>query len=324
MQKECKRALMGLAALLILVFHFYVPFTKGSLETTFAKAAYIGVDLFFFLSALAMSGGRKMDYKSFLKNRIINIYLIFVVFTVIASLYKNWSIIRLVRIVSGVELFTKGGGAFLWYITAIMILYILCPIFLWAKEKLGKYFLIAMMVAWFVAAILLEKVVGYTTVFILINRLPVYFAGMCYPQIRAWAKDRKPVLIIAAGLVIGGFFLYRFAGIRKLNTPVQEVYYVMAMPFVLSLAGLVDLLTSEFGWKLKILGSLGGITLEIYGLQMIFGFNLETWLIKKMGNGQLAFLITITVLILMSYVFNRIKKVIMNLTKKADNKRGNI
>jgi len=324
MQKECKRALMGLAALLILIFHFYVPFTKGSVEMTVVKAAYIGVDLFFFLSAVSMTNGKKMDYPAFLKNRIINVYLIFVAFTVIAALYRGWDILRLVRIVSGVELFTKGGGAFLWYVPAIMIMYILCPIFLWAKEKLGKYFPVSMMVVWFVVVMLLEKIAGYTTVFILLNRLPVYFAGMCYPQIRAWAKDRKPVLIIVAGLVIGGYFLYKFAGIRRLNTPVQDVYYVMAMPFVVSLAGLADFLTSNHEWKMRFLGFLGGMTLEIYGLQMIFGFNLETWLIKMMGNGQLAFLITLTVLILMSYVFYRAKMVIMNLAKETNSMKGNV
>ena len=48
---KCKKSIMGLAALLIVIFHFYIPFTGTKLELTLWRATYIGVDLFFFVSA---------------------------------------------------------------------------------------------------------------------------------------------------------------------------------------------------------------------------------------------------------------------------------
>ena len=38
---------MGLAALLIMIFHFYIPFSGLKAELVIYRAAYIGVDIFF-------------------------------------------------------------------------------------------------------------------------------------------------------------------------------------------------------------------------------------------------------------------------------------
>ena len=53
---------MGYAALLIVLFHFYIPVFNNVAETFIYRSAYIGVDLFFFVSASSLSIKSQIDY----------------------------------------------------------------------------------------------------------------------------------------------------------------------------------------------------------------------------------------------------------------------
>ena len=55
---KSKRVLMGFAALLIFLFHFYIPLSS---EGNIFAFAYLGVDIFFFVSAYSL--GKKEDIK---------------------------------------------------------------------------------------------------------------------------------------------------------------------------------------------------------------------------------------------------------------------
>ena len=83
---KCKKSLMGIAAILILIFHFYIPFTDSIYELSFRKASYIGVELFFFLSACSIGKNTFIKFVPFIKNRLLLVYVPFVAFSVIAFL----------------------------------------------------------------------------------------------------------------------------------------------------------------------------------------------------------------------------------------------
>ena len=62
--------------------------------------------------------------------------------------------------------------------------------------------------------------------------------------------------------------------------------------------------------RLRVLEWIGNISLEIYVLQMIFGYDLESLLLKKKQNGFAAFAGTTTVLVLFAYLLHWLKKII--------------
>lgn len=88
---KCRKSLMGLAALLIMIFHFYIPVTKSPFEMAFYRASYIGVDLFFFVSAYSLSQREKISFVPFMKNRLCNVYVPFLVMAGICAVYKKWT-----------------------------------------------------------------------------------------------------------------------------------------------------------------------------------------------------------------------------------------
>ena len=62
---KCKKSIMGLAALLIMIFHFYIPFSGLKAELVIYRAAYIGVDIFFFVSAYSLAQRDRIESVSY-------------------------------------------------------------------------------------------------------------------------------------------------------------------------------------------------------------------------------------------------------------------
>ena len=125
-----KKFLQVIAAFQILFFHLWAPLTSTQIEQFILKTAYVGVDMFFFLSAYSLAG-REIDYVPFLKDRVLKLYAKFAFFTLIMALFsKSFGVIRVVKSLTLIEFFQKGGGAFLWFIPAILIFYAVYPLFL--------------------------------------------------------------------------------------------------------------------------------------------------------------------------------------------------
>ena len=169
-----KKFLQVIAAFQILFFHLWAPITSTQIEQFILKTAYVGVDMFFFLSAYSLAG-REIDYVPFLKDRVLKLYAKFAFFTLIMALFsKSFGVIRVVKSLTLIEFFQKGGGAFLWFIPAILILYIIYPLFL---KWNSRFKVIWVLLIWLIAGVFSEHVLSYTTVFIFTNRIPVILAG---------------------------------------------------------------------------------------------------------------------------------------------------
>lgn len=125
---------MGLAALLIMIFHFYIPFSGLKAELVIYRAAYIGVDIFFFVSAYSLAQRDRIEYWKFVGNRLLSIYIPFVLFAVVAGFYEKWKYPRFFKVISGIEFFKRGGGSFLWFFVAIMLIYLIAPFLIKLKK----------------------------------------------------------------------------------------------------------------------------------------------------------------------------------------------
>lgn len=109
---KCKKSIMGLAALLIMIFHFYIPFSGLKAELVIYRAAYIGVDIFFFVSAYSLAQRDRIEYWKFVGNRLLSIYIPFVLFAVVAGFYEKWKYPRFFKVISGIEFFKEEEAPF--------------------------------------------------------------------------------------------------------------------------------------------------------------------------------------------------------------------
>ena len=138
-----KKAVMFVASLLILIFHFWIYISSKTsplfkYELFIRQICFIGVDIFFFISAFSIYGVKIEHYLNFIKKRFIKVYLLFIIFSFIAFFYNKWSLKELILTISGISLFIKGGGSYLWFVPAIMLVYILLPLYGFI-EKNNKY-----------------------------------------------------------------------------------------------------------------------------------------------------------------------------------------
>lgn len=314
---KCKKSLMGLAALLILIFHFYITFTGTKLEQSIYRAAYIGVDIFFFVSAYSLAKRGVASYFSFIRNRFMSIYVPFILFSVVGAIYGKWAISRFFKVIVGIEFVTKGGGAFLWFFTAIMILYILAPLMIRFKDKFGVAAFIIMLAAWIVIAAMLEFAFKYKPLFIMVNRLPVFLLGLYYDKIRHFFIKKNGLVVSVPLLVAGALLIYKYASIQFLNKPVYNMYYIVAIPFVFALITIWDYVSENVTIKNIPLSFIGGFTLELYALQMIFGYKIEMKIMGMLNRFKPgAFLFTAVILILLAWIVNITKTMVIKLIKK--------
>lgn len=312
---KSKKAIMGLAALLIVIFHFYIPLNGNAVEIFISKTAYIGVDLFFLVSAASLSKREKIEYGSFLRNRLLAVYVPFVFFAIVCAFFQKWKILTFLKVIVGISFFERGGGSFLWFLFAIMLFYLLVPGLLFFKRRLGWLAFALMLLVWAGLAALLQYGFEYTSVFILWNRLPIFLLGLYYEMIvELLARHLKVKWIYLPGLTllfcIGLVLLYLFGMKTRLQIPFADMYYILAIPMVTAIAGFFELGYRRTCMRLRVLEWIGNISLEIYGLQMIFGYDLESLLLKKTQNGFAAFAGTTTVLVLFAYLLHWLKKII--------------
>ena len=80
------------------------------------------------------------------------------------------------------------------------------------------------------------------------------------------------------------------------------------------MAEIIELICEKI--KLVPLAFIGTFTFEIYALQMIFGYDIETWLLKISGNKIIAFSGVTVILIILSYAFYSLKKLVLYSNKK--------
>ena len=292
-----KRFLQLIAALWILVFHLWINLSGTQAEQFIIRIGYVGVEIFFFVSAWSLAD-KKIDYPDFLKNRFLSIYLRFVFFCLVAAVYKAWSVSKTLKAVFLVSFFESGGGSFLWFLPAIMLFYLTYPLFVrWSF----KYKTVLVLALWFTLSIISEKLLGYNRVFIFTNRIPLM---LCAYELKKRGLDGKLAL---AMLPVGLGLLYFRGFTTKLNVPFNEIYFVLAIPLVVSLAYL-----SGFVRESKLIKLLSSATLELYALQMIFGSAVVNALYKltasKAATNLLMLVVMLTASVLLSSAYQWLRQ----------------
>lgn len=252
---------------MILMFHLGIPLCN--IDTFILKIGYIGVDIFFFVAAYSLAD-KQIKYAEFIKNRFCNVYLKFLVFVIIAAIYKGMSIIRAIKILTFVEFFEKGGGSFLWFVPAIMLFYLVYPLFARWNQRWKS---VIVLFSWFFASVILGNLLEYTEIFIFTNRIPIIITGY------ELKKHVIPKWIPWACMPVGVAMSYCFGYTSRLNVPFVDFYFVVGALLTIAICGISGYIKSSRLWD-----ALGMATLELYCIQMTFGFKYTNWLYIMIEN----------------------------------------
>lgn len=313
---------MTLAALQILIYHLWIPLFSGSeLENFIRQSLIVGVDLFFFMSGASMGRSKSDAYFDFVKNRFCNVYLKFIIFAVVAYFFKGWTLIRLVKTVSMINLFEKGGGAFLWFLPAIMLFYIVFPYIKYLDKKVkSKYSLLVLacvLILWLTIGLSVSYWTNYKDMFIWWNRIPVFVLGYIYGK----SQNKQPNVIIGTlTLIIGYIMIYFFANRAKLQTPIADAFYVTLIPATLGwvfLSGQIDF--DRFARRYPLLNNVNKAisksTLEIYAVQMIFGYKIAEGMYKSIGVPIISNVITVILVCVIAVGINNLYSYLQRVGK---------
>lgn len=308
---------MLFAALMILIFHLWIyiiPINNNlfKIEVFIRTICYIGVDIFFFASAYSISNKEIENYKKFIISRFIKIYIPFILFSIITAIYKNWNIKEFILTITSIDLFISGGGSFLWFLPAIMYIYLLLPIFNKFKNKI-KYLI--SIIVWFILAIILTKT-NNNGILILINRIPIILIATLLSETNILNKINKYIYIITSILlfIIGNIIMYNLYTLKL--EYIHDINYIIAIPLIISIIMLLNIIPTN-----KIIDRISKYTLEMYAFQMIIGYDITSKIIKFTKEPLLINIISIITIIIISIIYGYIYNKIMDYINKIIKKR---
>lgn len=299
---------MAFAGLQILVFHLWISVTGSTTELFLQKTAFVGVDIFFLLSGWSLGSREIEDVKAFLKGRFQSVYVKFFLLSLLAYFVGGWTNEKFLSTVTGVSFFQKGGGSFLWFVPAVLLVYLFAPL-LQKGCRANTFFMAAAgFLVWFIAGYMAGRLTNYTALYIFWNRIPVILTGFFLgrsEKTNDFFENTKTrvvlgLILTAAGLLLARQFAYTF----RLQKPFPDFFYVTVLPLALGLAFLVSLIPEN-----KIIRLLGNATLEMYGLQMIIGYKAAGRIFKATGNAMLTNICSVvligTLSVLLSLLFQK-------------------
>lgn len=308
-----KKLLMTVSAFMILFFHLWIYiFPKNNVEIFLKQICFIGVDIFFFVSAYSIGKKDKINYKEFIKNRFTKIYIKFIVFAFIAFIYQKWQISRFFKVIVGYEFITRGGGSFLWFIPAIMIMYLLLPLYKKIDDKYKIMTSILTVTVYLLMTVLVSLLSNYRSIIIFTNRIPIILIGYYFSKYNLIEKLKMKrclyAFITTLLLIFGNVLAYKTLTSKFKLSIFPDIFYLTAIPLIIGLILLLDKVPTN-----KITDFLGSFTLEVYAIQMIFGFNIANDLYSRLNSIWLTNFMSITIVLVLSYIINRIFKLVENI-----------
>ena len=330
-----KQGLMGFAALWIYMFHVWLPVfggvpVLGRLEALVKYVGFAGVDLFFFLSGGGLVFAiQKRSLWGFYGRRLERILIPYLILAVCYALVQHWDILLFLSRISGVYFYTKNVYGFLWYIPAILTLYLLFPAYYFAfsRSKRKTIFTFLALALWFVASILLKNTLR-EDLYSFTNRIPVFLLGVLCGQKMMEQDDALPrwfPLTMAGALALGVVLAY-ITNVRKIEILFPRSNAAFPTLFLtLGIAFLVPwfsrrVIRRELPLLKRFFGFFGSISLAFYCTQeLVFGLYQRVFQLHSPILDNIALFAIITAL---SVALNWLTAKILFLCKKKPRPAG--
>ena len=303
---------MGFAAITIVYFHEWqalftgVPYL-GRLEEIIHRSTIYGPDLFFLLSGVGLTFAmKKYGLWQFWGKRLKRIAIPTLVAALCMALTWHWSLLDYVKNVTGFNFYAHNMYSFLWFIPAIMTLYVLFPLY-WRFFSRAKNQLVFTLVALAVWAAISYSCTGIirADLYGFVNRIPIFLTGVqlgwMTQQERLPKAERRgtvdllkyPALFWGAMAVffVSGCVLSYLTNQRGLSLGVPDSNcripnYLMSISLTFFIVKVCEWLdeTAAGKWIVKFFGFYGLMSLEFYAIQEWLGGLIVPHLYGHMPN----------------------------------------
>lgn len=316
-----RNQLFGIAIILILLFHSTIFINYGKFSVVFSQFN-LGVEMFLFLSGMGLyfSYSKKPGYLQFEKKRFLSVGITYLIISLPFCIWQNFvekrSFLYFLFDLSSLSYWFKTENSPGWYVSLILILYIVYPLLykcIFGKSKSAYRAVIVTSV----------MIIGYVASIYYLSRNTEHF-WLCVER----AYTRIPVFILGCGC---GKFIYEkqkfgwksalfFAFCLLTVTAMNGInfrlrYFLTVLPIMLVMIIIVYLFTEVFRLKLigLVLNFFGGITLELY---LVHNYISEILQYYNLRN-PIYYLITVVVSVPVSYAIAAIRKNISAKNKSA-------
>lgn len=283
--------IMGFAALWIWVFHEWNPVLEGIPVLTLAETVvqdfgFTGVDLFFFLSGMGLMFSRQAQSPlAFYRRRLGRVYLPYLITALAVMLLDGWGWELFWKNVTGWHFLFTSLYSFLWFVPAILLLYLVFPLYrsLWERSRHKALLAAGLLAVWLALSVLLRHGPRWD-LYLFTNRIPVFLAGTW----AGWLAREKQLSFSKAGWL--GCLLVFFLGFfLAYLTTYREMYLLVPMSncalpnFLMAVSGccllgrLFSLLEGKALFRPlgAFLGFYGKMSLEFYCVQEWLGEKLR-------------------------------------------------
>lgn len=205
-----RQAWLGVGLLWIILSHLPINCVLLSYITSIG---YGGVDICFFASGIGCfySLSSEPNALSFMKRRLKRLVPTYLIFIIVWLVYQyicgNFGFQMAIGNLLAVQDFTGHPNAFNWYISAILLFYILAPYFKGVADQaspMGKIFFLVFLVIFSV------PFWRANTYIITITRLPVFYLGMLFADMCKKNKQirRREIAGMAIAFILGLVFIF--------------------------------------------------------------------------------------------------------------------
>ena len=319
-----KTLIMGLCALWIFFYHFYIPIgqTAATYNPTntgnilydifmyFIGSGDLGVDIFLILSGLsAMYSLSKNKISTFYLHRIKRIFPAFIISAMIYTIAGKGNLDFFLNLLSGVYNFKMGILIFSWYFWAASIFYAISPLIYIIYKKINHDLLILclLLLPYMGICFFLYPIETPRNLYYLLCRVPSFLIGTFMGIKMIKKQDIKLSSVLQIVLMITAvaclcIYTCTFAhrSVVLLNTP----WYILYAPTALLLIILLSIILNALPKFLKsILAFCGNNSYEIYIYSMSVD-QLVYWQLSRELDIRYFFYIYLFITILVSHLSN--------------------
>lgn len=278
-----RSALMGFAALCILVFHIYEPlFPEGStlysFELLFIQCGYFGVDLFLYLSGLGLVNAmeKSKSIPQFYLRRVRRLLLPYVLVLIIQSIFDKWSMKKVLLTLCGYNFYAKNAYTFLWFVPTIITFYLLFPLYykLFSAVKNKTVLTFSLVALWTITLMALGSYIR-NDLYIFMDSIPEFLIGIWigyYGRQKDIKFNRYYVYAAFITYLVGmmiflkmfqGAISFPFAHFRIIAPMLVATAMLIIVPVILDKLQNTKIKGKFFAW-------VGTFSLELYCVQELF------------------------------------------------------
>ena len=330
-----RKAIMGFAALIILMFHKYrCIFPADSflyqIESSLVGCGGVGVDIFFLISGIGLTYSiKKTSIGIFYYKRIKRLIIPFWLIGIVRGLFDHLSIMEIIGNITGVNFWTKNILSLLWFVPAIATFYFLFPLYYKFFEKSkNKYIFTSIIISvWLLLSLsfigLLQEV-GRLDFYMFTNRIPVFLIGVLF----GWTAQQKKVVFSGSVWVLVGLVnaigLFLMIQNEYLLVPYSQCFLpclLLSISLTFILAKLFDVFFKLRFCKIitAFFSAIGVVSLEMYCLQGAVDYLVDRYF-SAFPAVVYNLLVFISVMII-SYLLYAVEKLIWKLSDSVFLKR---